>query len=73
MIFGKKENRITASTCPGGNGRNKPIGTRFNERITGKTGHFATHVAIIHINIDPASISGNIEVDIPVVAYAKML
>ena len=47
------------------------IGTRFNDRITGKTGHFATHAAIIHIDIDPASISRNIEVDIPIVADAK--
>lgn len=47
------------------------IGTRFNDRITGKAGHFATHAAIIHIDIDPASISRNIEVDIPIVADAK--
>mgnify|MGYP002515978244 FL=1 len=47
------------------------IGTRFNDRITGKTGHFATHAAIIHIDIDSASISRNIEVDIPIVADAK--
>ena len=47
------------------------IGTRFNDRITGKIGHFATHAAIIHIDIDPASISRNIEVDIPIVADAK--
>lgn len=47
------------------------IGTRFNDRITGKIRHFATHAAIIHIDIDPASISRNIEVDIPIVADAK--
>ena len=47
------------------------IGTRFNDRITGKIGHFATHAAIIHIDIDSASISRNIEVDIPIVADAK--
>ena len=33
------------------------IGTRFNDRITGKIGHFATHAALIHIDIDSASIS----------------
>lgn len=47
------------------------IGTRFNDRITGKTGHFATHATIIHIDIDSASISRNIAVDIPIVADAK--
>lgn len=48
------------------------IGTRFNDRITGKTGHFATHATIIHVDIDSASISRNIVVDVPIVADAKI-
>jgi len=47
------------------------IGTRFNDRITGKINTFATYAKIVHIDIDPASISKNIKVDIPVVADAK--
>lgn len=47
------------------------IGTRFNDRITGKTGTFASKATLIHIDIDPASISRNIAVDIPIVADAK--
>lgn len=47
------------------------IGTRFNDRITGKIGEFAPNAAIIHIDIDPASISRNIAVDVPIVADAK--
>lgn len=47
------------------------IGTRFNDRITGKIERFASHAAIIHVDIDPASISRNIRVDIPIVADAK--
>ncbi len=47
------------------------IGTRFNDRITGKIGEFAPHATIVHIDIDAASISRNIVVDIPVVADAK--
>lgn len=47
------------------------IGTRFNDRITGTPGQFAPHAAIIQIDIDPASISRNITVDIPIVADAK--
>lgn len=47
------------------------IGTRFNDRITGKIGHFATHATIIHVDIDSASISRNIAVNIPIVADAK--
>ncbi|MDD4371455.1 MAG: biosynthetic-type acetolactate synthase large subunit [Anaerostipes sp.] len=47
------------------------IGTRFNDRITGKLGTFAPHAKIIHIDIDTASISKNVTVDIPIVADAK--
>ena len=47
------------------------IGTRFNDRITGKLHAFAPHAEIIHIDIDTASISRNIHVDVPIVADAK--
>jgi len=48
------------------------IGTRFNDRITGKLGEFAPNAKIVHIDIDSASISKNIAVDIPIVADAKL-
>ncbi|MDO5292951.1 MAG: biosynthetic-type acetolactate synthase large subunit [bacterium] len=47
------------------------IGTRFNDRITGKISEFAKNATIIHVDIDSASISRNIVVDIPIVADAK--
>ena len=47
------------------------IGTRFSDRITGKLHAFAPHAEIIHIDIDTASISRNIHVDVPIVADAK--
>ncbi len=47
------------------------IGTRFNDRIAGNVEEFAPHAKIIHIDIDPASISRNIVVDIPIVGDAK--
>ena len=47
------------------------IGTRFNDRITGKIEQFAPHAVIIHVDIDSASISRNIVVDIPIVADAR--
>ncbi len=47
------------------------IGTRFNDRITGKLHAFAPHAQIVHIDIDTAAISRNIHVDIPIVADAK--
>ena len=47
------------------------IGTRFNDRITGKTEEFAANAKIVHIDVDAASISRNIDVDIPIVADAK--
>lgn len=48
-----------------------PIGTRFNDRITGKLHEFAPNAQIVHIDIDTASISRNIHVDVPIVADAK--
>lgn len=47
------------------------IGTRFNDRITGKLSEFAKDAKIIHIDIDTAAISRNIQVDIPIVGDAK--
>lgn len=47
------------------------IGTRFNDRITGKLGTFAPKAKIIHIDIDTASISKNVTVDVPLVGDAK--
>ena len=47
------------------------IGTRFNDRITGKLHAFAPNAQIVHIDIDTASISRNIHVHVPIVADAK--
>ncbi len=47
------------------------VGARFDDRVTGKVETFAPHAKTIHIDIDPASISKNIQVDIPVVGDAK--
>ena len=47
------------------------IGTRFSDRVTGELTKFAPNAKIIHIDIDTASISKNVTVDIPVVADAK--
>lgn len=47
------------------------IGARFDDRVTGKLDEFATGATIIHIDIDPSSISKNIPVHIPIVGDAK--
>lgn len=47
------------------------IGTRFSDRITGNIKKFAPEAQIIHIDIDPCSISKNVRVDIPIVGDAK--
>lgn len=47
------------------------VGARFDDRITGDVKRFAPHARIVHIDIDPASISKNVKVDIPVVGDAK--
>jgi len=47
------------------------VGARFDDRITGDIAKFAPHATIIHIDIDPSSISKNVRVDIPVVGDAR--
>jgi len=47
------------------------VGARFDDRVTGKVEAFAPHAKIIHIDIDPASVSKTVDVDIPIVGDAK--
>lgn len=47
------------------------IGARFDDRVTGRLDAFAPNAKVIHIDIDPASVSKNVEVDIPIVGDAK--
>ena len=47
------------------------IGARFDDRVTGDLEQFCPTAKIIHIDIDPASISKNIPVDIPIVGDVK--
>ncbi len=47
------------------------IGARFDDRVTGKSEAFAPHAKIIHIDIDPTSISKNVRVDLPIVGDCK--
>lgn len=43
------------------------IGARFDDRVTGKIEKFCPHARIVHVDIDPSSISKNVQVDIPIV------
>jgi acetolactate synthase-1/2/3 large subunit len=43
------------------------IGARFDDRVTGDIAKFCPYAKIIHIDIDPSSISKNVRVDIPIV------
>jgi len=47
------------------------IGARFDDRVTGKLDRFCPHAKIIHIDVDPASISKTVKVDIPIVGEVK--
>jgi acetolactate synthase-1/2/3 large subunit len=47
------------------------VGARFDDRVTGKLSDFAPHAKIVHIDIDPSSISKNVAVDIPIVGDCK--
>jgi acetolactate synthase-1/2/3 large subunit len=43
------------------------VGARFDDRVTGKIAEFCPNAKIIHIDIDPSSISKTITVDVPIV------
>ncbi|MGF7397904.1 biosynthetic-type acetolactate synthase large subunit [Thermoanaerobacterium thermosaccharolyticum] len=43
------------------------IGTRFSDRVAGKAGGLAPYAKVIHIDIDPAEIGKNIDVDVPII------
>ncbi len=47
------------------------VGARFDDRVTGKVDDFATKAKIIHIDIDPTSISKNVKVDLPIIADCR--
>ena len=47
------------------------IGIRFSDRTTGRLDSFAPDTKIIHIDIDPAEIGKNVDVDLPIVGDAR--
>jgi len=46
-------------------------GARFDDRVTGRLDNFAPYAKVVHIDIDPSSISKNVKVEIPIVGDAK--
>ena len=49
------------------------LGARFDDRVTGKVDEFAPKAKIVHIDIDPTSISKNVRVDLPIVGDCRMV
>jgi len=47
------------------------IGVRFSDRTTGRLDSFVPDSKVIHIDIDPAEIGKNVDVDLPIVGDAK--
>jgi len=47
------------------------VGVRFDDRVTGKLEAFAPHATFVHVDIDPAEISKNVAIDVPIVGDAK--
>ncbi|HEX7364852.1 MAG TPA: biosynthetic-type acetolactate synthase large subunit [Dehalococcoidia bacterium] len=47
------------------------IGMRFDDRATGVVSHFAPNARVVHIDIDPAEIGKNVQVDVPIVGDVK--
>jgi len=49
------------------------IGSRFDDRVTGNIEKFCPNAKVIHVDIDPASISKNVKVDVPIVGDVKQV
>jgi len=49
------------------------IGARFDDRVTGNLEKFCPDARIVHIDVDPASISKNVKVDIPIVGQVSQV
>ena len=47
------------------------LGARFDDRVTGKLSEFAKNATVIHVDIDPASISKLVNADFPIVGDIK--
>ncbi|MCK5826579.1 MAG: biosynthetic-type acetolactate synthase large subunit [Desulfuromusa sp.] len=47
------------------------VGSRFDDRVTGRIDSFAEKAKVIHVDIDPTSIGKNVEVDVPIVGDLK--
>lgn len=47
------------------------IGARFDDRVTGKLTEFCPYAQVIHIDVDPASISKTVKVDVPIVGEVQ--
>ncbi len=48
-------------------------GVRFDDRVTGKIESFARNAKIVHIDIDPAEIGKNVEIDVPIVGDVRLV
>jgi acetolactate synthase-1/2/3 large subunit len=49
------------------------LGARFDDRVTGSLASFAPHAKVIHVDVDPAEIGKNRDVDVPIVGDVKVV
>jgi acetolactate synthase I/II/III large subunit len=49
------------------------LGARFDDRVTGRLDVFAPNAKVIHVDIDPSSISKNVRVDVPIVGDVRQV
>ena len=49
------------------------LGARFDDRVTGRLDLFAPGAKVVHVDIDPSSISKNVHVDVPIVGDLKQV
>jgi len=49
------------------------VGARFDDRVTGELDKFCPNAKVIHVDIDPSSVSKNVHVDIPIIGDVKQV
>jgi acetolactate synthase-1/2/3 large subunit len=47
------------------------VGARFDDRVTGRLASFAQRATIVHVDVDAAEISKNVEAHVPIVGDAR--
>ena len=49
------------------------VGSRFDDRVTGKASTFAPNATVVHVDVDPSEIGKNVRTAVPIVGDARIV